>query len=211
MIGEDKVLKLIANLREVFDCHEMQHAFRFNGVVDVYKKGDMVYNKKENTYNKFLSVEDMEMCVMEILRKYPPEGFYEVKGKPTYKDLKRKILPVADNKLDSFRPADYHWEQNISETSDDHLYFLFHAGFVKIGRSKNMQSRIKQLKTSLSCDYECFLIEGKGFMEKKMHHIFEDFRENGEWFSDDVSIRLFINKRLKDKTGYLFKEKFKLK
>lgn len=206
MITFKELQKLTTVLSKIYQCNEMKHAWRFNGIVDIYKNGNNVFSKIDHTHRKFNHLIDLEMYVLEILKPNKSVSKFEVKAKPTYKDFKNKIMPAVMQSTLTEKPEDYHWHSN-SEIKGDSMYFLFHNGFVKIGRTKDMANRINQLKTSLSCDYECFVFEGKGYLERKFHHIFNKFRQSGEWFMDDVRFRAFVSKRLSNKDCYLFNAK----
>lgn len=95
---------------------------------------------------------------------------------------------------------DYHWKNNIDKTSLDHLYLLFYDNTVKIGRTKNIKSRIKQLKTGFSKEFKYYVFENKGFLEKTLHNCFSEFRLNGEWFEKCSRIERFLNQYHKEKT-----------
>lgn len=96
--------------------------------------------------------------------------------------------------LEFIEAEDYHWKNNLEKYSDDHLYFLFYEGTVKIGRAKNVENRMKQLKTGFSKDFKCFTFKCKGFMEKTLHDCFSSFRLNGEWFTQHTRILKFMQK-----------------
>lgn len=209
MITWNEKQNLVDVLRRNYTMNELAHAWRFNGIVDIYKNGQCVYNKKENKYDKPNTISEMEIHVLSILNKYPAEVFHvslrKGKTKPTYQDLVKRIIPAVHEQITTIKPEDYHWQLN-KERSNDDMYFLFHNGFVKIGRSRDMDRRIRQLKTSLSSDYECYLFFGKGYLETKFHSIFKEYRQHGEWFTEHQRMREFVNKRILDGTSIVFKE-----
>lgn len=109
--------------------------------------------------------------------------------------------------------ADYLFRNNKEKTSEDHLYFLVTEGKVKIGKSKNIESRMKQLQTALSNDYCCYCFHNKGFLETKLHRIYKEFRLRGEWFVLNNNISRFIeryNERIvkSDKYNYEIRQDY---
>lgn len=69
----------------------------------------------------------------------------------------------------------------IRDTVDDTL---------KIGRSKNISARLKQLQVATSHKLNLlYEIKGKGFMEEELHSRFNDIRLTGEWFKNDGRIK----------------------
>lgn len=101
-----------------------------------------------------------------------------------------------DNAIEFVNPEDYHWISNLANTSEDHLYFLFYQDSIKIGRAKNVEKRMKQLKTSFSKSFEYYVFENKGFMEKVLHDCFSVFRLNGEWFENHSRFSKFMKRYL---------------
>lgn len=217
MINRSIIETLILRLKERNDIQYFQHAYRVNGIVDIYKKSGTVYDRKKNQYHKFTEIKPLEEFVFNVLSRpiinkptISKQQVIKVEKKTTttkitYKQLVSEVIPKANNDHLAAKPEDYHWFKNQEKGNDD-LYFIFHNEFVKIGRSRDMLRRISQLKTSFSCEYHCYLMYGKGFMEKKMHHIFSEYRKAGEWFAEHPRMREFISKRLQDGTAKLFIE-----
>ena len=74
----------------------------------------------------------------------------------------------------------------------DHLYIIQtdETGAIKIGRSKNPLSRVKQLQTGSPYKLKLLLIlENQGSMEKELHRRLKPFKQNcrGEWFDFDCT------------------------
>lgn len=71
----------------------------------------------------------------------------------------------------------------------EYVYAIGHPhGYVKIGRSNDPQSRLKQHQTS--CPYELWIIaqlpvEDSRTLETELHDYFEGKRHSGEWFELD--------------------------
>lgn len=75
---------------------------------------------------------------------------------------------------------------------------------LKIGRSKNPSKRIKDLSTGLADKWELLYVEeNKGFMESKLHSIFEEDKTSGakEWFYESRRILKFIDWLKENKQG----------
>ncbi len=176
---------------------EMDHAYRINGIVDVYKKGFKVYNKSANIYIQAKTAENRLNIILDILQNRPPEcAFKKAKHGISYQEFKNNKKRLLTN-IEISHAEDYHWKQNIDIVSLDHLYFLFHEGFVKIGRSKDIENRILQLKTALSGAYNLFYIPNKGHLEKILHNCFKEFKTEREWFTSAMRIKLFVDKHAK--------------
>lgn len=174
------------------EVYELHHAFRVNGVIDIYKIGYTVYCKPENFYYKHENQHERLLCIEKLIKKYPKqEVFAKTKNGISYQEFK-------NNKLQYEKPPvnaeDYHWKINSDKTSEDHLYFIFHGDFIKIGRSRNISKRLSALSTSFGDDYETHFVNNKGFMEPILHNCFSDFRSKREWFHDNTRIRDFIKK-----------------
>jgi hypothetical protein len=71
------------------------------------------------------------------------------------------------------------------------MYFVFVDGRVKIGRSKDYKTRLKDMSTAFPTEYFAYIFVGCGVSETRMHKVFEDFRMKGEWFEDNDRIRRF--------------------
>lgn len=64
------------------------------------------------------------------------------------------------------------------------VYFVEGAGLVKIGRSDNPASRIRDLQAASPVQLTTALIlEGGVLLEGAMHRRFAAFRRHGEWFA----------------------------
>lgn len=192
----------IESLKEKYRVTELQHAFRINGVVDIYKQGNTVYEIVKNQYHKQLPEAKLQSLVNSILLSTPErEDFKKVKGAMSYQEFKNiKFRERTD--VNALRAEDHHWNEKADETSEDHLYFAVIEDKVKIGRSKNPLTRIKTLETGLYQKPKVYVFNNKGFMETKLHHIFSELRLNGEWFRFDLRIQYFLEKHHTHKNGY---------
>lgn len=77
-----------------------------------------------------------------------------------------------------------------------YVYFILNNDKVKIGYTKNVKKRLKQLQTA-NGDNLILLgyIEGDKNVEHQLHEKFETYRirDNGEWFFASEAIINFIN------------------
>lgn len=83
------------------------------------------------------------------------------------------------------------------EKVKDDLYLILDTSNqkLKIGRSKNVQKRLKQLQTSNSGNLKLlFVIKQKGCMEEIIHKKFNHLRITREWFDNDGSIIEYFSK-----------------
>jgi hypothetical protein len=83
---------------------------------------------------------------------------------------------------------------------EDDLYLILDTSSkkLKIGRSKNVQKRIKQLQTSNSGSLSIlFTLKGEGFREEYVHRMFSHLNTNGEWFEYDNCIIDYFKRKIK--------------
>lgn len=55
------------------EIYYLQHAYRLNGIIDVWKNLKTIFVKPENAYLNFENWQEMEQAILEKLEKYPPE------------------------------------------------------------------------------------------------------------------------------------------
>jgi hypothetical protein len=194
----------IDSLKQQYRVTEMNHAFRINGVVDVWKNGKTVYEKEANKYHKPENEKELESLVVSILSKTPEQPDFKptTKGNVSYQQFKHG-LKNSQYAITDVKAEDYHWGQCNLETSEDHLYFAVVDDNVKIGRSKNPKTRMKSMDTGMYKRPKVYVFNNKGFMETKMHHLFSDFRIKGEWFKFDYRIQHFLKKHHSPQSGYI--------
>lgn len=168
----------------------LKHAYRVNGNLDIYRRSYTLYIRSKNEYRKFNTEDEMIQAVKSIVTELPRvENFKQMKNGMGYREFKMQKYALKD----SSHAEDYHWSVD-DQFGEDHMYFVFHRDTAKIGRTKDIQNRLKQLKTALSHDYQVYIFRGKGHMEKKMHHVFSEFRTSREWFKRDYRMVRFANK-----------------
>jgi hypothetical protein len=188
-------------IRLGYKIYELQHAYRINGIVDIYKSGRCVYDKRTNQYFKCSSEEVAIKMTGDLIKgTKPQDNFKKRKNGISYQEFsnnKMKFNAVEahiglDSLLNESHAEDYHWRNN-QETSDSHMYMIFHRDTVKIGKSKDVAKRVKELSTALSHDVTVFIFPGRGHMETKMHQIFKEYRTSREWFTTCHRIKRFAN------------------
>lgn len=187
--------KKIVDVLNNVQITELKHAYRINGVVDVWKFKAMVYDVVANEYHEVFDFDKRNDLVHNLIKVYPKQDPYKKTstGRMSIKEFRNKNFNTAHS-ITTQQPEDYHWRNKLTEESDDHLYFLIHGDHVKIGRSKDVESRINGMKTGLGMNFECFVFSNKGCMEKQLHICFSDFRSEGEWFTPHWRIKQFLNK-----------------
>jgi hypothetical protein len=91
------------------------------------------------------------------------------------------------------------WEVKQDTICKDDLYFIRSGNYVKIGRSKDPNKRIKQLSTGNPNKLIMLHIEiDKGCLEKVLHSKFNQYHYNKEWYRYNSDIRKFIEYLKKD-------------
>lgn len=81
----------------------------------------------------------------------------------------------------------------------DDLYLILDESSkkLKIGRSKNVYKRLRQLQTSNSGVLSIlFTIKGMGYCEESVHKKFAHLHVNGEWYEYDKSIIDYFKKEM---------------
>ena len=178
--------------KDVVTIDQLGHAFRINGIIDIYRKGFCVLDIERNKYHHFNNRNE----IFSFIGKFISEN----EAKPTFnrKNKNGKITMKTFNQRkeqSEWKPEEYNWTNSKEEKSDDHLYFICDNLYrVKIGRSNNPYKRLKDLMTANAGDLTLVHVcENKGCLEKKLHFCFSDLRLNGEWFTYTKRIDDFIN------------------
>jgi len=182
----EEILNILTNVKVIF---KMQHGVRINKVIDIYKNGTTVYVINTREYHQF---KDNQDALIGFVQNYITQNGVEVlmpnDKKPKFSQFKRALDACETH------AEDYHLNNNKEKTSEEHLYFLFHGAFVKIGKSKDIEERMSTIKTGLQGIFNVYVIENKGFLESTMHNCFSDFRENREWFRYNYRFSDFVMK-----------------
>jgi hypothetical protein len=170
------------------DVITLGHAYRLNGVIDVWFNGRTLFNKKKNEYLNFDNREKLVSTAIYLAHQIGKHDAFSKtkKGNITYQEFKHKeSKPIAEY---------YHWN-NDKNQSDKHLYFIKSGVHVKIGISSNPKKRLLELRTGTPEQPKILLIvKNKGHMEKVLHKCFSQWRirKNGEWFMLSKQIKDFI-------------------
>lgn len=73
------------------------------------------------------------------------------------------------------------------------VYFIESGDFIKIGVSGSPELRLKSLQTSSPNELKILAtISGTDVEEKRIHHLFDQDRQQGEWFSKTPALTLYI-------------------
>lgn len=177
---------------EQYQITPMDHGIRINGVADIHRYTPYVHDLVNNDRKNFKSYREAVEYALLVVQNNPAKEIYRKteKNRMSYQEFKygKKWKPTLDH------PETYHWNNQLHEKSDDHLYFITNGDGLKIGRSKNPSKRLKELQTGSASKLEILcVIKNKGFLEKTLHRCFNDIKLHGEWFSNAVRIAKFIN------------------
>ncbi len=178
---------------------DLKHAWRVNGVFDIWKNEAIVFELPLNKYHRFVSRrESFDFVEANIKSHEPRDAFKKTKkGRMTYQEFKHQSRGVIVE-------IEYaYWERDMELVSEDALYFIHSGGgHIKIGRSKDPFKRITELSTGSPLKTKLLLvIPNRGCMEKRLHKWFEDQRCNGEWFvMNDRMVRFidYLTRKLAD-------------
>lgn len=171
-----------------FDVVTLGHAYRINGVIDIWFNGRTMFNLKKNQYSNFNDRKRLVSTALYLADQIGQHSAYKktAKGNMAYKEFKNlEKKPIAEY---------YHWDKD-TESSAKHLYFIKSGVHVKIGRSLNPKKRLLSLRTGMPLKPQILLVvKNKGHMEMILHKCFSDWRirGNGEWFMLSQQIQDFI-------------------
>jgi hypothetical protein len=114
--------------------------------------------------------------VQTIKRKFAAKRIYE-----------QLLLDLQNNPVQMENPED-------PRSNCGYVYFIRQQDKIKIGYSKNVDARLRQLQTSSPVKLELVgYIEGDQETEKQLHELFDDYRLSGEWFSYSEEIQDHIS------------------
>lgn len=119
-------------------------------------------------------------CAKNTLKLYNEENITD----DYIKELDAKAM---DEKMNEWRKM----KKIPKKIVEDDLYLILDTSNkkLKIGRSKNVNKRLRQLQTSNSgCLSLLFTIKGKGYCEEYVHKKFSHLHIKGEWYEYDNSI-----------------------
>jgi hypothetical protein len=73
------------------------------------------------------------------------------------------------------------------------VYFLYSAGLIKIGYTRDIYKRFADLKNMGGAPAQLIaVVPGNKNCEKSLHHIFKADRKHGEWFQISADIRRYL-------------------
>ena len=73
------------------------------------------------------------------------------------------------------------------------VYFLYCAGFIKIGVTKGLIRRLKEIQVGTPFPAQAvLLLRGGKLTEEYMHHLFREYHHHGEWFTLGTKLRELI-------------------
>lgn len=79
----------------------------------------------------------------------------------------------------------------------DFVYFMYCAGSIKIGYSRNPAERLRALSSMIPLEVHLlFILPGDRAEERRLHERFAAERLSGEWFKLSDRLRLFLEDQL---------------
>lgn len=153
-------------------------------------KDGVFYSVDQMHYGHLFFQEELEyikLCIENTLEKYKEDNLLD-------KDIVER---------DEIYFQKFINESNVStktkqEKTDD-LYLIHDIDLdkLKIGRSNNPKSRLKQLQIATSNKLELlFVIKDKGYLEAQIHAFFKSINTNSEWFENDGQIIKYFKEEL---------------
>jgi hypothetical protein len=171
-----------------YEVVTLGHAYRVNGVVDVWFNNRTVFSINKNNYTNYTAQSLQIQAAQNILDKATKKAAFKKRanGRETYQEF-RNLKKTKGGGAEY-----YHWSNN-KEVSDDSLYFIEVDSKIKIGRSADPARRLKELSTGSPFQPKLILaIPNKGHMEKILHRCFSQSKIKGEWFRQSAAIFQFI-------------------
>lgn len=114
-------------------------------------------------------------------------GYYELEN------ITDDFIKEQDENQRSQELKEWLENKNVKPKTEniDDLYLILDedANHLKIGRSRNVKSRLSQLQIANSHKLKLlYSIPKKGYLEKEIHDVFNDLKVKGEWFVNDGRI-----------------------
>lgn len=153
-------------------------------------KGGMFYSVDQMHYGNLFLKEELEyikLCIENTLNKYKEDCLSD-------KDIVGRDEMAFRNFINKYKSS-----KPIREEKPDDLYLIHDVVLdkLKIGRSNNPKSRLKQLQIATSNKLELlFVIKGKGNLEAQIHSFFNSINTNSEWFDNDGQIIKYFKEEL---------------
>jgi hypothetical protein len=84
-------------------------------------------------------------------------------------------------------------EHSVTVGLPEVVYFMYSAGKIKIGYSKDVRKRLTDLSNMASSPVELIaVLPGDRELEKYLHRTFKPDRVHGEWFKPSSEIKRFL-------------------
>ena len=169
----------------------MEYQYKTENLFISMKSGSIEYN------SKYKEVDDLLLEIADLMI-YVRTKYNDINNKWLYKMLRELYIYIDEN------------------DNNDILYFIidYDRVKVKIGRTKNIESRLRKLKSTTPFNIDLLkIIENGGKYESRLHKEFDDnnltfsnkFDGFTEWFYIDDRLNRFISnidlKKLEKKYG----------
>jgi hypothetical protein len=76
------------------------------------------------------------------------------------------------------------------------IYFIEHAGRIKVGFADNVERRLKEFRTAIPSFVRLGSMEGTRGHERAIHQALAAYRLEGEWFKDCAFVRNFLTQAM---------------
>lgn len=160
------LIKNLQNSKPQVRQYTLKSLKNFNLSEDDLEIVKKLFKEEEKDYNKAIAAEILKL----------PEGYITEK------------LSVTNIK-----------EINVENTTEEigYIYFIkeLFSGRIKIGKTKNLQQRLKLFSVKLPFEIELLhyvKTNNPSYVENLFHEFFEEKRVNGEWFELDVDDILWV-------------------
>ncbi len=151
-----------------------------NGVIWDYQCYEKLYTRCE--------LASIRNAIDNTLREYEKRGFTE-EHIASYNEKSKQ------DECNSYSESYSRKKQPKIDNTDLYLISNRDKGTLKIGKSKNVKVRLKQLQIASSDSLTLIAtIQRKGYMESEVHRMFEKLLVRGEWFKYDNSIIEYFEK-----------------
>ena len=126
-------MDVLAYLKENYELTELLHAYRFNGVIDVFKKGDVIFVIPENIYLKYRNDEEMSDIAINFLEYYRARPAFKKlpSGRMAYQEFKHhqrmdnKATKRSKVKDTDIMPFGMHKGKKLANVPASYLIWLF--------------------------------------------------------------------------------------
>lgn len=104
MIQQHQIIKFSTFLRKLMDTYEvveMKHAYRVNGIIDLYKDKRFVHCLAENERHTFRDIQKLYDYTMLMLKKHPFQDRKKLtkNNRLAYSEFEKTVLPKAKSAL----------------------------------------------------------------------------------------------------------------